>query len=76
MARTAKSAVAYLVGGGAVYLLLWIYGLVSDKMSDANFVPLNTADDWLHFVLGLGMIGLGIIGRQTMGAATATATGR
>ncbi|HWU12205.1 MAG TPA: DUF4383 domain-containing protein, partial [Streptomyces sp.] len=24
-----------------------------------NFVPLNTADDWLHFALGIGMITLG-----------------
>lgn len=32
-----------------------------DKESDANFVPLNTADDWLHFVLGVGMIALGAL---------------
>jgi hypothetical protein len=24
-------------------------------------VPVNSADDWLHFVLGLGMIALGIL---------------
>jgi len=76
MARTAKNAVVYLIGGGAIYLVLWIYGLVTDKMSEANFVPLNTADDWLHFVLGLGMIGLGIMGRQALRGSTATATGR
>ena len=23
-------------------------------------LPLNSADDWLHFVLGVGMIGLGV----------------
>jgi hypothetical protein len=40
--------------------VLWIFGLVIDKTSDANFVPLNSADDWLHFVLGVGMIGLGV----------------
>ncbi|KNE81089.1 membrane protein [Streptomyces fradiae] len=61
MARTASLARAYLVGGGAVYLVLWLYGLVIDKNSDANFVPLNSADDWLHFFLGIGMIGLGIL---------------
>jgi hypothetical protein len=27
----------------------------------ANFVPVNDADDWLHFVLGLGMIALGVL---------------
>ena len=28
---------------------------------DANFVPMNTADDWLHFALGVGMIGIGFV---------------
>ena len=66
MARTASGARTYLVGGGAVYLVLWLYGLLVDKTSSANFVPLNTADDWLHFVLGLGMIALGVVlGRRT-----------
>ena len=60
MARKASSAVTYLIGGGVIYLVLWVYGLVTDKMSEANFVPLNTADDWLHLFLGLGMIGLGL----------------
>lgn len=32
-----------------------------DKASDANFVPLNEADDWLHLVLGVGMIALGLV---------------
>ena len=59
-ARKASGAKAYLIGGGAVYLVLWLYGLVIDKTSAANFVPLNGADDWLHLVLGLGMIGLGV----------------
>ena len=34
-----------------------IDGLVVDHEHQANFVPLNTADDWLHFVLGVGIIG-------------------
>jgi hypothetical protein len=76
MARTAKNAVTYLIGGGIIYLVLWIYGLVTDKMSEANFVPLNTADDWLHLVLGLGMIGLGVMGRQALRGARATAVSR
>ena len=61
LARTASGARLFLVGGGAVYLVLWLYGLVIDKSSQANFVPLNTADDWLHFVLGVGMIALGVV---------------
>ncbi|GAA3896574.1 DUF4383 domain-containing protein [Streptomyces gulbargensis] len=65
MARTAAAARTFLLAGGAVYLVLWLYGLLVDHHSSANFVPLNTADDWLHFVLGLGMIALGaLLGRR------------
>jgi hypothetical protein len=67
LARTVSGARAYLVGGGVVYLVLWLYGLLIDPNSDANFVPLNTADNWLHFVLGVGMIGLGLLlGRRAV----------
>lgn len=66
LARTASGAYSYLLGGGAIYLVLWIYGLVVSHASDANFVPLNTADDWLHFGLGIAMIGLALfLGRRT-----------
>ena len=61
-ARTVSGARNYLIGGGAIYLVLWLYGMLIDKTSEANFVPVNVADDWLHFVLGLGMIGLGRMG--------------
>jgi hypothetical protein len=56
-----RAARNYLLAGGVIYLALWLYGLVIDKGDDANFVPLNRADDWLHFVLGIGMIGLGVL---------------
>ncbi len=61
MAKRADSARTYLVGGGIIYLVLWIYGLLTSDQSSANFVPVNTADDWLHLVLGLGMIALGVV---------------
>lgn len=68
MARTASAARAYLIGGGVLYLVLWLYGLIIDHDSAANFVPVNTADNWLHFVLGLGMIALGVaLTRRTAG---------
>ena len=60
-AKAWTSARMYLVGGGLVYLVLWLYGLVIDLDSDANFVPVNTADNWLHFGLGVGMIALGAL---------------
>jgi|SRR5690606_15042012 hypothetical protein len=59
MARTWSGARWFLIGGGLVYLVLVLYGLVVDHQSAANFIPLNTADNWLHLVLGLGMVALG-----------------
>jgi hypothetical protein len=60
MSRSRDTARTFLVGGGAIYLVLWLYGLVVGQDSSANFVPVNTADDWLHFLLGAGMIALGM----------------
>jgi uncharacterized protein DUF4383 len=60
LSRSRDTARSYLVGGGAIYLVLWLYGLVVSQNSSANFVPVNTADDWLHFVLGAGMIAVGM----------------
>jgi hypothetical protein len=65
MARSAPAARSYLLWGGVVYIVLWLYGLLIDKTSEANFVPLNAADDWLHLVLGAGMVGLSFLGRGT-----------
>jgi hypothetical protein len=61
LGHTYDGARTYLIGGGAIYLVLWIYGLVTDQHSGANFVPLNSADNWLHFVLGVGMVALGVV---------------
>ncbi|GGP54424.1 DUF4383 domain-containing protein [Saccharothrix coeruleofusca] len=67
MARSVRGAASYLVGGGVVYLLLWLYGLLVDHDSAANFVPLNDADNWLHLGLGLGMIALGLtLGKRSV----------
>jgi hypothetical protein len=61
LAQTAAAARWFLLGGGAAYVALWIFGLAIDLSSDANFIPVNTADNWLHFGLGLTMIGLGVL---------------
>jgi hypothetical protein len=57
LARTWLGARTFLIGGGIIYLALWLLGLVGG----ADWVPTNTADNWLHFALGLGMVGLGFV---------------
>jgi hypothetical protein len=61
MSRTPAAARNFLIYGGVIYAVLWIYGLVIDQSSAANFVPLNSADNWLHLVLAIGMIALGLL---------------
>lgn len=71
MARLAGTARLFLIGGGVIYLALWIYGLIIDQSSDANFIPVNTADNWLHFGLGVGMVALGVVLARRNTPATA-----
>lgn len=62
LAKTARNARNYLLFGGIIYLVLWVYGLVTAGHDTAlNFVPLNNADNWLHFFLGAGMIALALL---------------
>ena len=66
MARSWNGARGYLIGGGLVYAVLFVYGIVVDHDSHANFVPLNDADNALHLLLAVGMVGLGLaLGRRT-----------
>jgi hypothetical protein len=74
LARTWETARAYLIGGGIVYLVLWLYGLIISQSGGANFVPVNTADNWLHFVLGLGMVSLGFVTTRDRRTAASAAT--
>ncbi len=75
LARTGSGARNYLRWGGAVYLVLWIYGLLVGQDSPANFVPLNDADNWLHLLLGLTMVGLSFLRRDHDRSATRNTTG-
>ena len=56
LAATASGARTYLIGGGAIYIALFLLGMVGG----GDWIPINNADNWLHLVLGVGMIGLGI----------------
>jgi len=60
LAARHETARMYLVVGAIVYLTLVAYGVVVDFSSSANFAALNTADNWLHLGLGLGMLALGL----------------
>lgn len=68
LAKAPDTARTFLIGGGVVYLALWLLGVVGG----GSWIPVNTADNWLHFVLGLGMIGVGFVtGRTTVRTAAA-----
>jgi hypothetical protein len=61
LARTAAGARSFLLYGGVIYLVLFVYGLVIPQDSAGNFVPLNGFDNILHLILGVGMIALAVI---------------
>lgn len=54
-------SIAYLIGGGVAYGLVTAYGFVIDEHGDANFLPINTADNVLHLALTLGLLGAGLL---------------
>ncbi|WP_104060899.1 DUF4383 domain-containing protein [Arthrobacter sp. 4R501] len=61
MAKTATGARSFLLYGGVIYLVLFVYGLVVPQDSAGNFVPLNGFDNVLHLLLGVGMVALAVI---------------
>jgi hypothetical protein len=56
LANTASGARTFLIGGGAIYIALWLLGL----LGGADWIPSNSADHWLHLVLGGALIVLGV----------------
>lgn len=60
--RRALTSAYYLLDGGLIHAVVWIYGLVMGEESTANFLPLNTADNWLHVVLAVSTIAPGLSG--------------
>lgn len=63
----------FLIIGGLLYLVVWLYGLIAVGNEQLNFLPVNNADNWLHLFLAIGMVLLGIFvhraGRVTDGSA-------
>ena len=60
LARTYAAARAYFLGGGLVYLAIWLHGLFMDPGTRTNLLPVNGADNWLHFGIGASMVLLGL----------------
>lgn len=72
--RRAVWAVRYLVVGGIAYGAVFVYGLfVVNSTSAANFLPINTADNFLHIGLTVTMIALGVIGAVALRRRPASA---
>jgi Domain of unknown function (DUF4383) len=61
LARTYVGARNFLLGGGVIYLALFLYGAIwgADE-SGANWIPVNWADNVLHVALGTVMILVGL----------------
>lgn len=72
LARTVDGAQKYLLWGGVIYIVLFLYGLFVSEGSDANFVPVNNADDVLHLLLGLGLLAGWFVSRNEPETRTAT----
>jgi Domain of unknown function (DUF4383) len=61
LARTMEGARTYLVGGGLVYLVLFVYGAIWHGETGSNWIPVNWASNVLHLALGVGMVAAGIV---------------
>jgi hypothetical protein len=57
LATRARTARWFLITGGAGYLLLALLGVTGV----AHWIPLNTADGWLHLTVGAAMVGLSLL---------------
>ncbi|WP_028279851.1 DUF4383 domain-containing protein [Arthrobacter sp. H5] len=60
MSRSVSGARNFLIGSGALFLVMWLYGLIINLDSAANFLSFNASSNWLHLILGVVAIGLGV----------------
>jgi hypothetical protein len=68
LARRWDTARTYLLAGGVIYVALWLLGLIGGL----DWIPANDADDWLHLVLAIVLLGAWYVSRTETGRAAAT----
>ena len=61
LSTTPMRARNYLFYGGIGYGAIFLYGILINYSSAANFIPLNAADDALHFALAAAMIAASVL---------------
>ena len=61
LASSWAGAKNYFIWGGLIYVALWLYGLIIDEESSANFLGLNEPSNWLHLLLGVAMVAAGYL---------------
>jgi hypothetical protein len=67
LARTWEGARTYLIGGGLVYGVLFVYGAIFHGEKGSNWIPVNWADNILHLALAAGMVLAGLVlGREVV----------
>lgn len=67
MAATPAGARTYLLGSGALYVVLLLIGIAGA----GDWVPINNGDNWLHLGLAVGLIALGLLTTRERGPAAA-----
>ena len=55
MAATPEGARTFLLGSGAIYVVLFLIGIIGA----GDWVPINGGDNWLHLGLAVGLLALG-----------------
>jgi hypothetical protein len=72
LAKTWDGARTFLIGGGVIYLVLFVYGAIWHGEAGSNWIPVNWADNVLHLALGAGMIVAGVVlGKELLRRDTA-----
>ena len=64
LSRKPATALMYLLYSGVIYVALLVFGVLVRSTNDANFVPVNTADNGLHLVLAVGLLASWFISKR------------